>query len=168
MSFSFCKNFFPDSFRQNHSENTTACQPPQDLSRNYCVCSPCLSSQERHRTTWHRDRTCSVDCTISADHIVSNEDVTLWRISSVAHAPWSFEKIAQEQKPTWTFPYLHAVFKWFEVGCAIWAQMSQISVSQIKAPLGSVFQKYVYSSFMIKMRIGLGSFGLFWFILGWG
>ncbi len=59
----------------------------------------------------------------------------------------------------------HTHFKWFEVGCIIWAQMSQISVSQIKAPVGSVFQKYVYSSFMVKMRIDLGmkgSFGSFW------
>ncbi len=59
-------------------------------------------------------------------------------------------------------------FGWFEVGCAIWAQMSQIGASQIKAPTGSIFQKYVCSSFMVKMRIDLGSFGLFWFILGWG
>ncbi len=60
------------------------------------------------------------------------------------------------------------VFRWFEVGRVIWAQMSQIGVSQIKAPISSVFQKYVYSSFMVKMRIDLGTFGLFWFILGWG
>ncbi len=45
--------------------------------------------------------------------------------------------------------------------------MSQIGVSQIKAPIGSIFKKYVYSSFMVKMMINLGSFGLFWFILGW-
>ncbi len=43
--------------------------------------------------------------------------------------------------------------------------MSQTSASQIKAPAGSIFQKYAYSSFMVKMRIDLGSFGLFWFIL---
>ncbi len=54
------------------------------------------------------------------------------------------------------------------MGRAIWAQMSQIGVSQIEAPIGSVFQKYVYSSLMVKMRIIFGSFGLFWFILGWG
>ncbi len=58
---------------------------------------------------------------------------------------------------------LVSVFRWFEVGCAIWAQMSQIGASQIKAPIGSDFQKYVYSSFMVKMRIDLGSFRLFWF-----
>ncbi len=45
--------------------------------------------------------------------------------------------------------------------------MSQIGASQIKAPIGSIFQKYVYSSLIIKMRINLGSFRLFWFILGW-
>ncbi len=50
----------------------------------------------------------------------------------------------------------------------IWAQMSQIGASQIKAPIGSLFQNYIYSSFMVKMRIDLGYFGLFWFILGWG
>ncbi len=47
------------------------------------------------------------------------------------------------------------------MGCAIWAQMSQIGASQIKAPIGSVFQKYVYSSFMVKMRIDSGSLGFF-------
>ena len=60
------------------------------------------------------------------------------------------------------------VFRWFEVCCAIWARMSQISASQIKAPTDSIFQKYVYTCFMVKMRIDLWSFGLFWFILGWG
>ncbi len=50
----------------------------------------------------------------------------------------------------------------------IWAQLSQISASQIKSPTGSIFQKFVYSSFMVKMRIDLGLFRLFWFILDWG
>ncbi len=45
--------------------------------------------------------------------------------------------------------------------------MRQFGVSQIKAPFSSIFQKYVYSSFMVKIRIDLGSFGLFWFILVW-
>ncbi len=67
----------------------------------------------------------------------------------------------------WDFENIY-IFRWFEVGCAIWAQTSQISASQIKAPIGSVFQKYVYSSFMVKMRIDLGCFELFWCILGWG
>ncbi len=35
--------------------------------------------------------------------------------------------------------------------------MSQISASQIEAPIGSLFQKYVSSTFMVKMRIDLGS-----------
>ncbi len=35
--------------------------------------------------------------------------------------------------------------------------MSQISASQIEAPIGSVFQKYVSSTLMVKMRIDLGS-----------
>ncbi len=43
----------------------------------------------------------------------------------------------------------------------MWAQSSQIGASQIKVPVGSVFQKYVYTCFMVKMRIDLGSFGLF-------
>ncbi len=63
---------------------------------------------------------------------------------------------------------LRELFRLFKVGCAIWAQMSQIGVSQIKAPIGNIFQKYVYSSFMVKVRIDSGSCGLFWFILGWG
>ncbi len=46
--------------------------------------------------------------------------------------------------------------------------LSQIGASQIEAPIGSLFQNYVSSSFMVKMRIDLGPFGLFWFILGWG
>ncbi len=35
--------------------------------------------------------------------------------------------------------------------------MSQIGASQIDAPIGSLFQKYVSSTFMVKMRIDLGS-----------
>ena len=35
--------------------------------------------------------------------------------------------------------------------------MSQIGASQIEAPIGSIFQKYVSSTFMVKMRIDLGS-----------
>ncbi len=60
------------------------------------------------------------------------------------------------------------IFRWFEVGCVIWAQASQIGASQIKVPKGSIFQKCVYSCLMVKMRIDLRSFGLFSFILGWG
>ncbi len=57
------------------------------------------------------------------------------------------------------------------MGCTIWELLekaSQIGASQIKLPRSRVFQKYVYSSFMVKMRINLRSFGLFWFNLGWG
>ncbi len=50
----------------------------------------------------------------------------------------------------------------------IWARMSQIGASQMKATMGSICQKYVYSSFMVKVRIDSGFFGLFWLILGWG
>ncbi len=72
--------------------------------------------------------------------------------------------------PTLALTEVKMIFRWFEVGRAIWAQVSQIGVSQIKAPTptGSLFRKYVYSSFMVKTRIDLGSFGLFWFSLGWG
>ena len=54
------------------------------------------------------------------------------------------------------------IFRWFEVGCAIWAQASQIGASQIKAPMGNIYPKYVYSSLMVKMRINFWSFGSFW------
>ncbi len=40
--------------------------------------------------------------------------------------------------------------------------------AKIKAPVGSVYQKYVYTCFMVKIRINLGYFGLFRFNLGWG
>ncbi len=62
-------------------------------------------------------------------------------------------------------------FRWFEeLGpiCELLEKVSEIGVSEIKSPIGSLIQKYVSSSFMVKMRIDLGSFGLFWFILGWG
>ncbi len=65
----------------------------------------------------------------------------------------------------------HLVFRWFEeLGpiCELLEKASEIEASKIKLSKGSIFQKYVYSSFMVKMRIDLGSFGLFWFILGWG
>ncbi len=54
-------------------------------------------------------------------------------------------------------------------GCEIWELLekaSEIGASKIKSPIGSLYQKYVYSSFMVKMRINFGSFGLFWFNLG--
>ncbi len=43
---------------------------------------------------------------------------------------------------------------------------SQKGTSQIKSPIGRVFQKYVYTCFIVKMRINLRYFGLFWFNLG--
>ncbi len=63
------------------------------------------------------------------------------------------------------------VFMWFEVGCTILLLLekpSQISASQIKSPVGRFFKKYMYTSFIVKMMINFGSFGLFWFNLGWG
>ena len=58
------------------------------------------------------------------------------------------------------------LFRWFEELGPICELLEK--ASEIKSPIGSLFQKYVYSSFMVKMRIDLGTFGLFWFILGWG
>ncbi len=52
--------------------------------------------------------------------------------------------------------------------CELLEKASEIGANEIKSPIGRVFQKYVYSSFMVKMRIDLGPFDLFWFILGWG
>ncbi len=68
-----------------------------------------------------------------------------------------------------SLPFL--LVRWFEEPgpiCELLAKASKIEVSEIKSPIGSICQKYVYSSFMVKMRIDLGPFGLFWFILGWG
>ncbi len=53
------------------------------------------------------------------------------------------------------------LFRLFEVGCAIWAQGSQIGVSQIKAHTGKVNEKYVHIFFLVKMSINLRSCGLF-------
>ncbi len=47
-------------------------------------------------------------------------------------------------------------------------KVTQIKATQIKAPAGRVFKKYVYTCFMVKMRINFGPFGLFWFNLGRG
>ncbi len=40
--------------------------------------------------------------------------------------------------------------------------------TEIKAPVGSVYQNHVYTCFMVKMRINFASFELLWFNLGWG
>ena len=67
--------------------------------------------------------------------------------------------------------FVIAVFRWFEeLGpiCELLEKASKIGVSEIKSPMGRVFQKYVYTCFIVKMRINFGSFGLFWFNLGWG
>ncbi len=79
---------------------------------------------------------------------------------------WKFARIIFSQ-----FSSPPPIFRWFEeLGpiCELLEKASEIGVSEIKSPIGSLFQKYVCSSFMVKMRIDLGSFGLFWFILGWG
>ncbi len=63
------------------------------------------------------------------------------------------------------------VFRWFEelgLICELLEKASEIRPSKIKSPTGRVFQMCVYSIFMVKMRIDLGSFGLFWLILGRG
>ncbi len=71
----------------------------------------------------------------------------------------------------WESKMRNAVFRWFEeLGpiCELLEKASKIEASEIKSPVGRVFQKYVYSSFMVKMNIKFGSFRLFWFNLGWG
>ncbi len=52
--------------------------------------------------------------------------------------------------------------------CELLEKVSEIRASEIKLPTGRVFQKYVYTCFMVKMRINFRSFGLFWLNLGWG
>ncbi len=56
------------------------------------------------------------------------------------------------------------VFRWFEeLGpiCELLEKASEIRASEIKSPIGRVFQKYVYTCFIVKMRINVGSFRLF-------
>ncbi len=63
------------------------------------------------------------------------------------------------------------LFRWFvELApiCELLEKVSEIRASEIKLPTGRVFQKYVYTCFMVKMRINFRSFGLFWLNLGWG
>ncbi len=69
-----------------------------------------------------------------------------------------------------TVLHTQRVFRWFKGGCEIWElleKVSEIGASEIKSPIGRVFQKYVYSSFIFKMRINFRSFGLFHVNLGW-
>ncbi len=95
-------------------------------------------------------------------NMLKTDDIyRFWSWASMLQNAWNMHCTSRESR----FSHL---LRWFEVGCAIWAQMRHIGVSQIKAPTGSIFQKYVYSSFMVKIRIGLGSFRLFWFIFGLG
>ncbi len=37
--------------------------------------------------------------------------------------------------------------------------------TEIKTPVSNIYQKYVHTCFMVKMRIDVGSFGLFWVLL---
>ena len=70
-------------------------------------------------------------------------------ISTVLHTPDCFRTI---------------VFRWFEeLGpiCELLEKANEIGASEIKSPTGRVFQKYVYTCFIVKMRINVGSFGLF-------
>ncbi len=76
----------------------------------------------------------------------------------------TFVSVAHTQMVSSCQPQFLGDLRWV----ARFGLMSQIGASQIEAPIGSLFQKYVSSSFMVKMRIDLGSLGLFWFILGWG
>ncbi len=48
------------------------------------------------------------------------------------------------------------IFRWFEeLGpiCELLRKVSEIGASKIKFPIGRVLQKYVYTCFMVKMRI---------------
>ncbi len=47
-------------------------------------------------------------------------------------------------------------------------QVTQIVATEIKAPKGNIYQKYVYTCFTVMMRINCRFFGLFGLNLGWG
>ncbi len=64
--------------------------------------------------------------------------------------------------PTWKICPL--LFRWFEeLGpiCELLEKASEIGVSETKSPTGCVFQKYVYTCFIVKIRIDSGSIGFF-------
>ncbi len=49
-------------------------------------------------------------------------------------------------------------------GCAIWALLekaTQITAIEFKAPTSRVYKKYVYNSFLVKMRIDFRPVALF-------
>ncbi len=58
-----------------------------------------------------------------------------------------------QMRSTRARPYFLGDLRWI----ARFGLMSQIGASQIEAPIGSLFQKNVNSTFMVKMRIDLGS-----------
>ncbi len=65
----------------------------------------------------------------------------------------------------------HNAFQVIWGGCAVsgssnieWPEQGDLN----KSSFGSIHQKYVYTCFMVKMRIKSGSLGLFKFYLGWG
>ncbi len=89
---------------------------------------------------------------------------------------------AKEGKPIWSYLPLSCLWstvwnywrccvdeyevliRWFEeLGpiCELLEKASEIRASKIKSPTGRVFQKYVYTCFIVKMRINFGSLGLF-------
>ncbi len=114
------------------------------------------------------DRCCDCDCCLNFINIYV---ILLFRMNptfrSLKHATQLHTNLIKifAKYLFWT------LFRWFEeLGpiCELLEKTSEIGVSKIKSPIGSLFQKYVSSSFLVKMRIDLGSFGLFQFILGWG
>ncbi len=63
------------------------------------------------------------------------------------------------------------ILRWFEEVAPLkgaFEQATEMVATEIKPPMGSIYQKYVYTCFIVKMRIHFGSFGFFWFNLGWG
>ena len=78
--------------------------------------------------------------------------------------------------------WLHSACRWadrlrlenltFQViwgGCALEGRSTSDwnVVTEIKAPTGSDYEKYVHTSFIVKLKIKFGSCGLFWLNLGW-
>ena len=45
------------------------------------------------------------------------------------------------------------------------AKVIKMVATEIKTPVSNIYQKYVHTCFMVKMRIDVGSFGLFWVLL---
>ncbi len=94
---------------------------------------------------------------------------------SVLFELFTFSQVKQGKKaPKWQI-FLHKktgvfdsdffLFGWFEelgLICELLEKASEIRASEIKSPTDRVFQKCVYTCFMVKMKIIFGSFGSIW------